>query len=97
MVPLRSSIIKHFLLKTLLLLFLGTSYLTATHIHHDDLDHEEGCEVCVMVNNFHSADIPHATIDIASVEWYFDDIVLYENYPVKHTPKGFYSTAPPSY
>ena len=68
----------------------------AVHIHHDCEDHSDACEVCVIVKNFHSADIPHLTIDIPSVEWHVDDIVLYENYLLKHTHKGFCSTAPPS-
>ncbi len=87
--------IKYFLLKTLLLLFLGTSYLTATHIHHDDLDHEDGCEVCIVVKNFHSADIPHSDIDISLVEYTYDEIKLYHISPVTDICKGFYSTAPP--
>ncbi len=87
---------KHFLLKTLLFLFLGTSYLSATHIHHDELDHKDGCEVCVVVNNFHSADIPNATMDIPLVEYAYDEIRLCYISPVTHIYKGFYSTAPPS-
>jgi len=66
-------------------------------MHHECDEHADACDICVLVNNFHSADIPHSTIDIASVEWYFDDIVPHENYPLKHTLKGFHSTAPPSY
>ena len=66
-------------------------------MHHDDLDHEDGCDVCVVVNNFHSADIPHSTIDIPSVEYVYAEIKLHHISPVTHIYKGFYSTAPPSY
>ncbi len=92
----KENIIKHFLIKILILLFLGTSYLTASHIHHDDVDHDEGCEVCVVINNFHSGDIPHSTVEIPSVEYSYDEIAQYDNYPLKHLPLGYCSTAPPA-
>ncbi|WP_415406174.1 hypothetical protein ACLHDG_10435 [Sulfurovum sp. CS9] len=61
------------------------------------MDHEDGCEVCVVVNNFHSADIPNSVIDIHSLEYAHDEIKLHHTSPVTHICKGFYSTAPPSY
>ncbi|MBT8349357.1 MAG: hypothetical protein HKP62_07935 [Sulfurovum sp.] len=90
------SIIRHFLIKILLLLFLSTSYLSASHIHHDDVDHEEGCEVCVVINNFHSGDIPHSTVEILSIGYSYDEISQYDNYQLGHLPLGYYSTAPPA-
>jgi len=91
------NIIKHFFIKILLLLFLTSSTLTASHIHHDDLDHEEGCEVCVLVHNFHGVDLPHSTIEISSVEYSDDETAFHEYYFLKYTFKGYYSTAPPRY
>ena len=92
----RSSIIKQLLIKILLFLFLVSSTLSAVHIHHDD-DHEEGCEVCVVINNFQSGDIPDSTVEIASLECSFDEIVQYESNVSKHLPLGYHSTAPPSF
>ncbi len=81
----------------LLLLFLVTSYLTATHIHHDDKSHEDGCEVCIVIHNFHSADIPNSTINIPFIPYIYDEIKIYHSSPVTYINKGYYSTAPPSY
>jgi len=92
----KERIIKHFLIKILLLLFLGTSYLTATHIHFDELEHEEGCEVCVVINNFHGGDISHAKVEIPSLSCNYDEIVFCESYTFTHLPLGYYSTAPPA-
>jgi len=66
-------------------------------MHNNDLGHEDGCDICVVVHNFHSADIPPATIELPLVECHFCPIVLHDNYPPKHSDKGFYSTAPPAY
>lgn len=95
MKKIKENSIKHFLIKILLLLFLASSTLTASHIHHDDVDHDEGCEVCVVINNFHSGDIPHSAVEILSLEYSYDEITQYANYPLKHLPLGYCSTAPP--
>ena len=88
--------IKYLFIKTLLFLFLVSSSLSASHIHHDDADHEAECEVCIVINNFYSGDTPKSTVEIASLECTFDEIVQYESYALKHLPLGYYSTAPPS-
>ncbi|MEA3434377.1 MAG: hypothetical protein U9R13_07310 [Campylobacterota bacterium] len=50
-----------------------------------------------MVNNFHSADIPHAAIDIPLVEYTHEEIRSHHTSPATAIYKGFYSTAPPSH
>ena len=66
-------------------------------MHHECDEHADACEVCIVVNNFHSADIPDSTIDIPLVEYAYDEIRLHHISPVTHVRKGFCSTAPPSY
>ncbi len=65
-------------------------------MHHECDEHSDTCEVCIVVNNFHSADLPNSTIEIPSVEYTHDEIKLHHISPVTHIYKGFYSTAPPS-
>jgi len=64
-------------------------------MHHDCEDHSDACEVCVIVKNFHSADIPYAPIIIPPFEYAHDEIRGHHISPVTHISKGFYSTAPP--
>jgi len=66
-------------------------------MHHECEDHADACEVCVIVKNFHSADMPDAHITISSFEYTHDEIRLHHVSPVTHIYKGFYSTAPPLY
>ena len=87
--------IKYLFIKILLFLFLVSSSLSASHIHHDDADHEAECEVCIVLNNFHSADLPSSTVTIPELGHFFDAIMLPENYRLTHHSKGYYSTAPP--
>jgi len=66
-------------------------------MHHECDEHADACEVCVIVNNFHSADIPDSQIHIAFLEYtYFSYAHFNATIPYK-IQKGFYSTAPPSY
>ncbi len=64
-------------------------------MHHECEDHTDTCEMCVIVKNFHSADIPDAHITISPFEYAHNDIELHYITPVTHIYKGFYSTAPP--
>jgi hypothetical protein len=87
--------IRHFSIKIFILLFLASYTFAASHIHHDNPDHEHECEICIIVNHFHSADIPHTPVYLSLVQYSFDEISLQSDYFFKLTHKGYYSTAPP--
>ena len=89
--------INSFLYKVLLLLFLGTSYLSAIHIHQDEHELESACEVCVVTNSFKSLDIPNAIIDIASFKQNHFYKLLHKSFHIVYINKGYCSTAPPLY
>ena len=84
-------------MKIVLFLFFVSNTIASSHIHHHDSEHDHECEVCVIVNNFHSADVPPSAVVIASAAYSFYEVPLEHNYFFKHTLKGYYSTAPPSY
>lgn len=87
---------RQLLMKIFLLLFLVSNTVAASHIHHDDPDHGQECEICVIVNHFHSADVPHSAADIVLIAYGFDEITLQHDDLVKLALKGYCSTAPPS-
>jgi hypothetical protein len=86
---------RHFFIKIFLFLFLASNTVAASHIHHDDPDHGQECEICLIVNNFHSADVPHSAVDISMIAYGFDETALQHDHVLKLTLKGYYSTAPP--
>jgi len=91
----KDSIIKTFLIKILFFFYLSSSYLSAVHMHHACEDHSDTCKVCIMVKNFHSADIPDTHITISTLACTHDEIKLHYTSPITYICKGFYSTAPP--
>ena len=86
---------KQILIRFLLLFYLSSSFLSATHIHKDPLTVHDDCKVCIVVKNLNSGDIP----SFGSLEF----IVLLPE-QIRPTPKqvhstvinkGFFSHAPP--
>lgn len=65
------------------------------HIHLDELHHVDDCEICVIIQNFNSADIPALQIEIASLEYTHCKCFYVNAYIPYKIQKGFHSTAPP--
>ena len=86
---------KQLLIRFLLLFYISSSFLSATHIHKDPLTIHSDCKVCIVVKNLNSADVPlFETLDFV--------VLLPEQ--ILLTPKqlhsividkGFFSHAPP--
>jgi len=89
--------LKHLLLSTLLFLFLSSSYVSATHMHSTDSHHQDNCDICVIINNFHSGDISLLSFVIDAIEYNYECIQLNESFYIYQIFKGFNSTAPPSF
>lgn len=79
----------------LLLFYLFSSYLGASHVHYDGHTSQDDCQVCLVVKNLHSADLPTGDIlsiiesSVAEKIHCLQDIVLSTLY------KGFDAHAPP--
>jgi len=86
---------KHFV-RILLFFYLFSAFVSASHIHHDDTAHDEGCDVCIVVKNLHSGDItPSFTLD-KIVTNYSTVIALVEQHYTQYTNlKYIHSQAPP--
>lgn len=90
-----SSSIKSFIVTLLFFFYLSSSYVSAVHIHHDGEDHSDTCEVCVIVKNFHNANMPDIAIVIPFLEYTFNEKKYHHLSSVTPVCKGFCSTAPP--
>ena len=50
------------LLRIILLTYLISSYLSATHMHKDILQQHNSCKVYILTNNLHGKDIDHSRV-----------------------------------
>jgi uncharacterized membrane protein len=82
-----------FLVKSLVLFYLFSSYLSATHTH-DISDTQENCKVCIFVKNFQSGDVVIPLVLVLIFSHYF---TLFFNTLIfrMEVLKGFNSHAPP--
>lgn len=81
--------------RILLFFYLFSSFISASHIHHDaDISHDN-CSVCIVVKNLHSGDIaPSITLD-KIIPTYSTAVPLVEYYTQYTNLKYNYSQAPP--
>ncbi len=85
---------KQILIRFLLLFYLSSSFLSATHIHKDHLVHDD-CKVCIVVKNLHSGDVPSFEM-LDFVVLLPEQIVLTPKHlDTTAIDKGFFSHAPP--
>ena len=80
----------------ILLFYITSSYLSATHIHKQAIqEHAADCKVCIMAKNLHSGDIEvKDNISILYIH-YSNDIFFIQDIIYKTILKGFNSNAPP--
>ncbi|RRS31607.1 MAG: hypothetical protein P794_03550 [Epsilonproteobacteria bacterium (ex Lamellibrachia satsuma)] len=86
---------KHHVIHFLLFFYLFSSYLGATHIHHDALVPHDDCKVCVVVKNLHSGDMPEPVILPTVRNSVSEQIRFYETALFFTATKGFNAQAPP--
>lgn len=88
--------IQRLIIRCLLFFYLTSSYLSATHIHNDSLEHHADCKVCLVVKNLHSGDAPNLDSGCLTCVGNYEIIVSFKN-PLINTTifKGFNATAPP--
>jgi len=83
------------IIRLLLFFYLTSSYLSATHIHHDALEQHNDCKVCIVVKNIDTADVP--TFDVLFFNTLLNEkmILLKKSLVPILLNKGFNATAPP--
>ena len=83
------------IIRLLLLFYLTSSYLSATHIHHEATLADGDCKVCIMVKNINSGDTPslEAVTPLMTVQAI---VGVRKTQPIiTTTQKGYFSHAPP--
>jgi hypothetical protein len=80
----------------LLLFYLTSSYLSATHIHNRSVVSHDDCKVCIVVKNLNSGDAPTVTIHDLTCENCYDPITFKLEKVKQSILKGFNANAPPS-
>ena len=88
-------IFQQIIVKFLLFFYLSSSYLSATHIHHDALEQHNDCKVCIVVKNIDTADVPTSDELFFSTLLNEKTILLKKSLIAISMRKGFYATAPP--
>lgn len=79
----------------LLFFFFFSSYLSAAHIHLEDCQDNSGCEICIVVKNFHNASLDTPAVSLESPCFWDPHFLDMSSTYTKQTHKGFFSTAPP--
>jgi len=85
---------KHFV-RILLFFYLFSAFVSASHIHHNDTEHED-CDVCIVVKNLHSADsTPSFTLDKIVTNYSTVIALVEQHYTQYNNLKHNHSQAPP--
>ena len=87
---------KHFV-RILLFFYLFSSFVSATHIHHDALKSPVDCKVCIVVKNLHSTDVPSSYTFESELPYYLTILTLQNIYYDLQVIKGYNTHAPPHF
>jgi len=85
-----------FLIKSLVVFYLLSSYLSAIHTHHNTFDTPKKCQVCIFVKNFQSGDVLIPLV-LLFVFIHFSKLFFNTFLYRREVIKGFNSHAPPSF
>ena len=85
---------KRIVIRLLLFLYLTSSYLGATHIHHDALESID-CKVHILVKNLNSGDMSNGLFELLGCDGCFESITFTLSYFIQSLIKGFDAQAPP--
>ncbi len=86
--------IHSFLLNAIVLFYLSSSFLSATHFHDDALEQDD-CKVCIVHKNLNSADVPTTSTLNLACEYCYETILFHTSTHAKSILKGFNANAPP--
>jgi len=81
---------------TLLFFFLFSSYVGATHIHHNALIEHSDCKVCVVAKGLHGDDVVLSALPFTPLFRTFELISSLIKAPFSMLYKGFNAHAPPA-
>ena len=88
--------VKLFLIKSIVIFYLVSSFLSATHFHNDALEHND-CKVCIVHKNLNSADVPTTSILNLVCDYCYQAILFKATLFQDSLDKGFNANAPPHF
>ncbi len=87
--------IQRIIIRSLLLFYLTSSYLSAIHIHNNALEQPNECKVCIILKNLHGGDASPLEYHITDIFDYYSIVIFSKSHYSLFTDKGFNSHAPP--
>lgn len=83
------------IIHALLFFYLFSSYLGASHIHHDQHLSHDDCKVCIVVKNLHSGDMPLPVVLPGIEKYRYQEILNHHSLHASQPHIGFDAHAPP--
>jgi len=87
--------VQSIIIRFILLFYLTSAYLSATHIHTDAIESHNDCKICIVVKNINSGDIPNSEPETLDYLFNYEPIVYHIKENKKTILKGFNANAPP--
>ncbi len=84
-----------FLLKALMLSYFLFSFANATHVHVDEHENVDDCQVCIIVKAFNDTDTPKISLDSVYKSCSYQVDIFTSLFVETSYLKGFFSHAPP--
>jgi len=89
--------IKGQLVALLLYSYIVTAFLSATHVHADETDHHDNCDVCIIMHNFIGTDIPPSDTLVAILDAPYICALYQETSRFTACEKPYHAQAPPNF
>ncbi|WP_304543393.1 hypothetical protein [Sulfurimonas microaerophilic] len=79
-----------------LVFFLASSYLSASHVHLDNSCDDTDCDICIVVKNFQNISLDTSENSPVFIPFHYELIEPEISIALAVNFKGFFSTAPPA-
>ena len=83
-------------IKALLLFYIFSSYIGATHFHTKPIKSFNDCKVHILIKNLNIGDVPVVDNIVSDCNRCEDYIIYFHTFLALFIPKGFNSQAPPT-
>lgn len=78
-----------------MLFYFVFSFVNATHIHIDEHEHTEDCQICIIVKAFSDSDTPKIDLVTSCKSCSYQIDIFTSSFVEVSYLKGFFSRAPP--
>jgi c-di-AMP phosphodiesterase-like protein len=88
-------LIDRLIVPLILFFYLTSTYLSATHIHKNSLEHNTDCKVCIVVKNLHNGAVPAVELNGVTTLNNYMALIFNQQQTIQILLKGFNAQAPP--